>query len=220
MTIPDQNPPEPNKPYTWRDRLYDLILAAILFAVMYLVNEGLWLFDIIVVPIIAIILVPIKLIVMVRAFINDNLDLAKINFVVRWMLIISFLFLFFVYDFIALPHLMAYRFGVRTQGTAIGLQIKSKGTHFVTYKYVTDGGRVFSAEQEVMSETYESLKPDSAVEVYYLDLYPDISFLVDLARLKIDTWFALALGCYMMFVVNDESIKKHLTGAWQGLFAK
>lgn len=220
MTIPDQKSPEPNKPYTWRDRLYDLIPTIILFAVMYLVNEGLWLFGIIIVLIVAIILVPIKLIVMVRAYIGDGLELAKINFVWRFALIIFFLCATFFYDFIALPHLMAYGVGVRTQGTAIVLQIKGKGAHFVTYKYVTSDGRIFSAEQTVMPATYESLQSGSTVEVFYLGSYPDISFLVDVAQLKFETYVVFVMGCSMIFIVNDEIIKKHLAGAWQSLFTQ
>jgi hypothetical protein len=220
MTIPDQKSLEPNKPYTWRDRLYDQILAIILLAVMYPVNEGLWLFGKAIVLSITIILVPVKLIVMVKAFVSDRLELAKINFVWRWVLIILFLCATFFSDFIALPHLMAYGLGVRTQGTVIGLQITSKGSHFVTYEFVTDSRRESAAEQEVMSETYESLKRGSAVEVYYLRSYPSISFLVDVARLKFETWITFAMGCSMIFIVNNESIKKHLNGAWRSLFSE
>jgi hypothetical protein len=193
----------------FKDRLRALPFLAGLFAIVFLINTGLWTLDKVVVMYLFIAFVPIKFFAILfrgwQLWIRED---KKIGLVLIFLLL---LFSAFIFDFDIVPKLLVYGSGVETQGNATELIVTNiKKSHFVVYEFSVNND-IYKKQQLVSVSYFETVNPGAEVSVYYLQQNPNVSFLADLDYLKFGTMETLFLGFGVFASLYATEIKDKIT---------
>lgn len=169
--------------------------------VIWVINYGLWLAGEAFVLFFIVLLIFVKLVTIpLYFFLARNKFEKRVSLFVALALI---LFTVLLFDFIVVPDLWVDKFGISTQGTATDFQTTQtmRGKrYFVTYKLNVDKTTHINS-QSVDISLYEKLKLSPSVQIKYLSGYPNISYMQDVAYLKMSTWLNLLLGIGMLFLL-------------------
>jgi len=199
----------------FKERLKILAVLAVVFPIVWVINNSLWTLDKVIVTSIITALVPVKFFVIIFVFWRIWLLEKKSAF---WLFLPLVLVVAFIYDVATVPELWAHSFGIETQGRVIEFTIKSRNSHFITYEFNVDNW-LYRKEQEVSIPFYESLEPGELVPVKYLPNSPKISFLVDADHLKFQTLLVLFIGSAMILLLAastlEDKIKSVMNKAFQ-----
>ena len=191
----------------FKDRLKALPLWAGLFAIVFLINKGIWSLDKVVVMCLFIAFVPIKFFAIVlrclQLWIREN---KKIGLLLLFLL---FIVSAFIFDFETVPKLLAYGLGAETLGKVTDFIITTK-SHFVVYEFSINDV-VFRKQQIVSMSYFNTLKVGAMVTINYLQDNPEISFLADLDNLKFETMGTLFLGFGIFASLYATEIKDKIT---------
>lgn len=188
----------------FKERLRALPFLALLFAIIFAINKGLWGLDKISVMWLIVALVPIKLFVIVLR--SWQLWVREGKEIIFLLLFILFLFSAFIFDFETVPKLLAYGLGRETQGKVVEFIVTTK-SHFVVYEFSANNV-VFRKQQVVSISYFEALKPGSTVLINYLPNNPRVAFLADLDHLKFETMLSIFLGFGIISSLYAAEIKE------------
>ena len=191
--------------YYIAEKLRMSFYLGVFLLLIWILNYGLWLTEVTFVLIFIISLVLIKLVAIpLRAFRVKN-EFSKPIFVV--VIFAVFLLTASIFDFIVIPNLWVEKFGLSTEGVVIDIQTKGfrRSRHIATYEFNVNGLR-FTKSQRISFSMYEKLKSSPSAQVKYLSHNPDISYLRDTEKLKINTFLTLLLGFGMMFLLYRDNL--------------
>ena len=186
--------------YYISEKLKKAFSLGIFLLLIWLVNYGLWLTDVIFVLIFIIAVVLIKLVIIpLRGFQVRNEFSKPISVV----LVFTFLLLAAsLYDFIVIPNLWVEKYGLSTEGVVIDLRTNGfrRIRHVATYEFNLNGLSI-TKSQSISFSMYRKLESSPAAEIKYLSANPAISYVRDLEHLKKNTFITLALGFGMMILL-------------------
>jgi hypothetical protein len=191
----------------FKDRLKALPFWAGLFAIVFLINKGIWALDKVIVMYLFIAFVLIKFFAIIfrgwQLWVRES---KKIGFLLLLLLI---LFGAFILDFEVVPKLLAYGSGSETQGHVTDFIVTTK-SHFVVYEFAVKD-LVFKKQQIVSISYFKTLSIGEAVKINYLKDNPQISFLADFDHLKFETTGTLFLGFGLFASLYATEIKDKIT---------
>lgn len=188
----------------FKERLRALPFLALLFAIIFAINKGLWVLDKISVMWLIVALVPIKLFVIVLR--SWQLWVREGKKIIFLLLFILPLLSAFIFDFETVPKLLAHGLGRETQGKVVEFIVTTK-SHFVVYEFSANNV-VFRKRQIVSISYFEALKPGSTVLINYLPNNPRVAFLADLDHLKFETMLSIFLGFGIISSLYATEIKE------------
>jgi hypothetical protein len=187
----------------FKDRLKALPFLAGLFAIIFLINKGIWSLDKVIVMYFFIALIPIKFFALI--FRGWQLWFRESKKIGLLLILLIFLFGAFIFDFEIVPKLLAYGIGSETQGNVTDFIVTTK-SHFVVYEFVANDS-VFKKQQIVSLSYFKTLSIGVAVKINYLKDNPHISFLSDFAYLNFQTMGSLFLGVGLFASLYATEIK-------------
>ena len=191
----------------FKERLKALPFLAGLFAIIFLINKGIWSLDKVIVMYFFIAFIPIKFIAFI--FRGWQLWFREGNKIGLVLLLLIFLFGALIFDFEIVPKLLAYGIGSETQGHVSDFIITAK-SHFVVYEFAVND-LIFKKQQIVSFSYFKNLSIGAAVNINYLKNNPQISFLNDFAYLKFETMGTLFLGVGLFASLYVTEIKDKIT---------
>lgn len=191
----------------FKDRIKSLPLFAGLFAIVFLVNKGIWTLDKVAIMYLFIVFIPIKFFAFTfRGWQLWTRESKKIGLL---LILLIFLFGAFILDFEIVPKLLAYGIGTETQGKVIDFIVTTK-SHFVVYEFGVND-LVFKKQQIVSLSYFKTLSVGTSVNMYYLKGNPKISFLADFDELKFETTGTLFLSFGLFASLYATEIKDKIT---------